>query len=131
MWFEVTGSNDGVGDNTVERYGTLRVNGDIWWSIDREQSVKREAGQTIDISEDAARRVKEFLFNSYYDGSTPFQFELRLRDADDRSGDDDLGIYNTTLDLRSLAGKKTAFDWDGKDGTSGWVHIQVERVDYF
>jgi len=51
--------------------------------------------------------------------------------ADDRSGDDDVGIYNQTLDLRSLAGKKTAFDWDGKDGTSGWVHIQVERVDYF
>jgi len=131
MWFEVTGSDDGVSDNTIECYGTLRVNGDVWWTIDREQTIKREAGQTIDISEDAARRKKEFLFDFYYDGTTPFQLDLRMRDADDRSGDDDVGIYNQTLDLRSLAGKKADFDWDGRDGTSGWLHIQVERVDYF
>jgi hypothetical protein len=131
MWFEVTGSDDGVGDNTLECYGELRVNGDVWWAIDRESVVMREAGQTIDISEDAGRRKKEFFFDYHYDGSTPFKFELRLRDADDRSGDDDIGIYSGTLDLPAIAGKNTDFNWDSGSGESGWLRIGVERVDYF
>ena len=134
MWYESTTSDDGVGDNTLECYGELRVNGDLWWSIDRDHVVKREAGQTLEISEDVGGRKpadRKFVFDYHYDGSTPFQFELRLHDTDDRSEDDDIGIYSGTLDLPAIAGKNTDFDWDSGKGESGWLRIRVERVDSF
>jgi hypothetical protein len=133
MWYESTTSDDGVGDNTLECYGELRVNGDVWWSIPRGEAerFKREAGQTIEISGDAMQRKKEFFFDYHHDGSTPFQFELRLSDMDGTAYDDVIGIYSGTLDLPAIAGKNTDFDWDSGNGESGWLHIRVERVDSF
>jgi hypothetical protein len=132
MWVDVTGSDDGVADNTVEVYGTLRVNGETWWEIDREQAdtVKREDGQAIEISEDAARRKREFNFDWYYDGSTPFAFDVRLRDKDDRTSDDDMGMFSGSMNLHDLIGTEKTWDWNSDDGEATKLHLKVERTDY-
>jgi hypothetical protein len=50
IWFEITGSDDGVGDNTLEIYGQVRINGNVLCNFDRgsAKSRQREAGQTLD-----------------------------------------------------------------------------------
>ncbi len=75
MWIDVIGSDDGVADNTVECYGELRVNGDLWWQILRDESEvhKRVSGQTLEISEDtAAHRKREFKFDRIDGENIPF-----------------------------------------------------------
>ncbi|RYX82460.1 hypothetical protein EON83_19245 [bacterium] len=133
-WVTVTKSDDGVADNTLECYGQLRVNGDLWWSISSDESstMKRGKGQTLEISGDSPhiQNAKPFTFDYYYDTKPKFSFDLSLFDHDSGSADDAFGKYNATIDLRSWAGKTAVWNYDSGHGEASQLHIQVERVDY-
>ena len=142
MWVDITGSDDGAFDNTLECFGSLRVNGDLWWEIPREEAGQhqREKGEGIDISNDPLDhhfkqgRETRFLFDSFYDNRVPFKFELRIRDKDSGSKNDDVGVFNNTLDLANIAqnGGERTWVWDGgeKNDEASRLHIKVERVDF-
>ena len=134
MWVVVTGSDDGVADNTLECYGQLRVNGDLWWAISPDESStnQRSKGQTLEISADAAhtQNGKDFTFDYYYDAKPKFDFTLSLFDHDSGSADDLFGKYATAIDLKQWAGKTAVWNFNSGHGESSELHLQVERVDY-
>lgn len=132
MWLDVIGSDDGVADNTVECYGELRVNGDLWWQILRDESEghKRERGQSLEISEDTGHRKREFKFDRLDGEGIPFKLNLRIMDSDGGSADDLLGTYDLTLDLQAMskATEPAFYIWrKGKEGTR--LMIKVERTE--
>lgn len=133
MWVTVLKSNDGFLDNTLECYGTLRVNGDVWWEIPRSaaNANQREKGQTIEISDNAPYRKRgDFTFDYFYDARTRFNLDLNLFDRDESSSDDRIGRFVQTLDLRSLAGNTKTWDWDSGDGEATRLHLRVERISF-
>jgi hypothetical protein len=103
MWFKIDDANDGFADNTIECYGSLRINGDLYWNIPREHSGRnqREAGQELQVS-NSPYALRQFIFN------TPtIDYEMILRDADEGSEDD--YVYRplpevATLNLELIAG---------------------------
>ena len=136
MWLEITGSDDGVADNTVELYGTVRVDGDVWWDIPREQADfnKREKGQTLEISDDAAHSKKPFEYTVNYAQRTSFHVLVNVRDADGGSADDNVGIFDRSIYLPDYEDKEYtttfAYIYHGKfDGTSSTLHIRVTKTD--
>lgn len=146
MWVDVTGSNDGVADNTMECYGNLRVNGDVWWEIPRSEATldanKREAGQALAISEDGQHAKKDFTFDYYYADKTPFNFQLNLIDSDSGSKDDTFGsfgmggvialpMFPNLLASGAINGPgEWTLKWDSGQGESSTLHIKAERIDY-
>ncbi len=144
MWVDVTGSDDGVADNTLECYGKLRVNGDTWWEIARNEAdqFKREAGQTLEISQDTQHVSKDFTFDYYYADKTPFNFQLDLTDSDSGSADDTIGSFSTGglvalpmfPNLLASGAINGPGEWTLKFGNKNDVattlHIKAERIDY-
>ena len=147
MWVDVTGSDDGVADDTLECYGNLRVNGDKWWEITRNEATqdqnKREAGQVLDISADQGHTAgRDFTFDYYYADKTPFNFELNLFDSDSGSSDDSFGNFATggvvalpmfpnLLASGAINGPgEWTLKWGNKDDEASTLHIKAERVDY-
>ncbi len=134
VWVTVTKSDDGVADNTLECYGQLRVNGDLWWAISPDESgtVKREKGQTLEVSSDSPhiQNAKPFTFDYYYDSKPKFNFVMSLFDHDGSSADDPFGKYAASLDLKNWAGQTAVWGYDSGQGEASQLHIQVERVDY-
>jgi hypothetical protein len=102
MWFTVQNSNDGAFDNTIECYGELRIDGDLYWQIPRSaaDNNQREAPQTLEIS-NSPYALKQFIFNK-----PTIDYAISLRDADGGSADDDVyqGSRNN-LNLAAMAGK--------------------------
>lgn len=142
MWLEVVGSADGVADNTLELYGTVRVNGDIWWELPREQAEitgKREKGQTLEISDGSniQYRKKEFDFDVNYAQRTPFRFVVNIRDADGGSADENVGKFDRTIYLPDYENKQY-MDYFANltpsrklSGESSRIYIRVTKTDDF
>ena len=147
MWVDVTGSDDGVADNTLECYGNLRVNGDKWWEITRSEATqdqnKREAGQVLEISADQGHtNGRDFTFDYYYADKTPFNFELNLFDSDSGSSDDSFGKFATggivalpmfpnLLPSNAISGPgEWTLKWGNTNDEASTLHIKAERVDY-
>ncbi len=141
MWLDVTGSDDGIADNTLECYGSLRINGDVWWSISRDEAdgTKREKGQQLLITEDAAHTGgKKFEFDAFYNDHKPLTMVVDVFDKDSGSKDDKFGGFNVNLDfldqqkagaIKNGVGDYT-FDWNSGHGESSRLHLRVERIDY-
>jgi hypothetical protein len=126
MWFVLDNTNDGAFDNTIECYGSLRINGDLYWHIPREQADrnKREAGQQLEISS-SPHTLKEFIFDR-----PTIDYEIFLRDADDRSGDDD--VYKSVSQIRTLNLQQDTTSVlqyrNPKTGEASRLFIRVEQM---
>jgi Thiol-activated cytolysin len=137
MYVKIDRADDGIGDNTLECYGELRINNDIWWAIDRGRSeqFKREGGQTLEISGDGAPNKKNnFEFEYYYDQNNPFNFKLDITDSDDGSGDDAVGRFNQTINLADFKGKANPIEgkwsWNSGNGEACTIFLKLERIGY-
>lgn len=134
MWVTILKSDDGFQDNTLECYGTLRVNGDVWWHIPRDDAGRnaREKNQTLEISEcPNYRRNRKRFEIEHFSGTGPLlAFDLSLSDHDSGSSDDPIGKFKDSIDLKVMAadGKTKTWDWDSKDGEATRLHVRVERV---
>lgn len=133
MWVKILKSDDGPFDNTLECYGMLRMNGETWWSIPRGQSVRKEKGHTLDISESMVNNKKNdttFTVDHYFDQSPIIDLDLQLMDRDSGSSDDAIGKFRRKLDIREMAtsGKTHEWDWDSKNGEATRLFIRVERI---
>jgi transcription termination factor Rho len=126
MWFVLDNTDDGAFDNTIECYGSLRINGDLYWHIPREQADrnKREAGQQLEISS-SPHTLKEFIFDR-----PTIDYEIFLRDADDRSGDDD--VYKSVSQIRTLNLQQDTTSVlqyrNPKTGEASRLFIRVEQM---
>lgn len=137
MWVDITGSDDGFADRTLECYGTLYVNGSRWWEIPRNEASrhKRERGQILDVSGDpnsshfGQAQGRRFLFDQYYSSSLPFVFDLRIRDHDSGSGDDNVGLFRSALNLARVADRgEFTYNWGNPRHEASRLHVRVERV---
>lgn len=125
MWFTIQNANDGAFDNTIECYGELRIDGDLYWQIPRTaaDNNQREAGQTLEISDSPYAR-RQFIFNK-----PNIEYAILLRDADGGSSDDDVYLGNkSTLNLAFLVGKgEQKIPWfNSKTREASTLHIRVE-----
>jgi hypothetical protein len=120
MWFTILNSNDGVGDNTLESYGEVRINGKITARIDRNlaNSFKREAGQTIDLG--------------IHDTTDPnVIIDAWLNDRDEGSSDDPvfrMGGVNPSMNLPSRVGRERRITYRASGGESAMLHIRVDQL---
>jgi Thiol-activated cytolysin len=135
----IDASDDGFADNTLECYGELRINNDLWWAIDRSRSslYKREKGQTIEISADNQPNKKNnFEFDFYYDKNTPFSFSLSLTDDDGGSNDDLIGRFSNNL-TKDLIGNKGSTDvleykwnWNSGHSEATTIFVKLEPIGF-
>jgi hypothetical protein len=127
MWFTIDNANDGTFDNTIECYGELRINGDLYWQIPRENASnnKREKGQTVEVSDSRYAR-RQFIFNQ-----PEIDYQISLRDADSGSSDDDVYIGGGNLDLKFIAssgGRKVVQFRNPQTSEASRLHIRVDRL---
>lgn len=127
MWFTIDNANDGAFDNTIELYGEVRIDGELYWQIPRTEADnnQREAGQTLDVSDSRYIR-RQFIFNQ-----PKIQYQVSLRDADSGSSDDDTYIGNLqNLNLERLAGRgELIFPFhNSRTKEASRLHIRVERM---
>jgi hypothetical protein len=127
MWFTIDNANDGTFDNTIECYGELRINGDLYWQIPRENASnnKREKGQTVEVSDSRYAR-RQFIFNQ-----PEIDYRISLRDADSGSSDDDVYIGGGNLDLKFIAssgGRQVVQFRNPQTSEASRLHIRVDRL---
>jgi hypothetical protein len=122
--FIVDRSGDGPGDNTVEVYGEVRINGAVIKSISRDNPLDRTAGGWGPIFMEASKVVT---------GSTATIFAA-LKDSDTLSSDDTVFQMSTaTLDLEATTtaphyGKKN-FRFTSPSGDEGaTLYISVSKM---
>lgn len=113
-WAEITQCNDGLADNTLEVYGTARVNGSVTWNLARNKYVKKECGHTIQI------------LNGYSTNDANFRIDLTLMDRDTASSDDKVGVFKYNLNLDNLKGKTWSREWRSGDGEGSKLYITVK-----
>ena len=144
MWLEITGSDDGAFDNTLECYGTVRVGGNLWWELTRDNAKiqgKRTKGQTLAITDDMGNGKPngehgDFTFDVNYAQHTPFELSVNVRDRDDGSPTDErVGIFNSSIYLPDYEGKEYMNYFantkkNGKlSGESSKIHIRITKTD--
>jgi hypothetical protein len=116
FWYAIDQSNDGVGDNTVELYGEVRVNGQVVAGIPRNRAVSREAGQTLEMG-------------SFTTNKESVVINASLTDRDGGSADDPVfKMGSQSLSLARLAGREKWFSWKSGGGEGATLHINVERL---
>jgi hypothetical protein len=125
MWLTIVNSNDGAFDNTIECYGELRIDGELYWQIPRTaaDNNQREAGQTLEVS-NSPYALRQFIFNK-----PQIDYVISLRDADGGSPDDDVYQGNrSNFNLAFLAGKgEQVFTFvNRKTFEQSVLHIRVE-----
>jgi hypothetical protein len=136
---KIDASDDGAFDNTLECYGELRINNDLWWAIDRgrAETHKRERGQTLEISADnPPNKRNNFEFDFYYDKNTPFSFSLALTDYDGGSNDDPIGRFSNNL-TKSLIENKGSTDvleyvwnWRSNSNEASTIFVKLEPIGF-
>jgi hypothetical protein len=114
MWYDITGSNDGIGDNTLELYGETRIGGRVVGFISRGAADrnKREAGGTIDFGQTRA-------------SGNQMTVSATLMDADGGSSDD--RVFNMSprvLDL--VRGRTYTFKQRYRGGEGANLHIRID-----
>jgi hypothetical protein len=127
MWFKIDNANDGIADNTIECYGSLRINGDLYWNIPREHSDRnqREAGQELQVS-DSPYSPRQFIFDR-----PTINYDISLRDSDGGSPDDDVHKAAGTLNLELIAGSANHMQitqYRSRTWESSRLFIYVERI---
>jgi hypothetical protein len=114
IWFDITGSDDGVGDNTLELYGEVRIGGNILCRFDRRNAnrLKREAGQTLDCG------------TTTIDGSK-MTINGNLMDYDSGSSDDVVfSIAPRVFDL--ISGRTYNIKQRQRGGEGATMYIRVD-----
>jgi hypothetical protein len=116
FWYAIDQSNDGVGDNTVELYGEVRVNGQVVANIPRNRAVSREAGQTLEMGSFTTNKASVIINAS-------------LTDRDGGSADDPVfKMSSKSVELAKFAGGEKWFSWKSGGGEGATLHINVERI---
>jgi hypothetical protein len=114
MWYEITGSDDGVGDNTLELYGETRINGNIICRFDRGSSGgrRREAGQTLDCGETVINGASMTVNGN-------------LMDADGGSSDDPVFRMSPRV-VPLQSGRTSSFRHRFPGGEGATLHIRMD-----
>jgi hypothetical protein len=117
FWYTIDGSNDGWGDNTVELYGDIFVNGQEIQKISRSKARSREAGQTL--------QMVDYFFTT----DQSIVVNATLNDRDRTSGDDPVfRMDNLRLNLASYVGRERTVRWSSGGGEGATLHMQVVRA---
>jgi Thiol-activated cytolysin len=99
----IVGGGDGAGDSGNEIFGTVRVNGRVVSSIDRNAATgnRRESGQNLDLPNSASPSLPIQI--EWYNGDPEPVIEADFWEADEGSGDDRLFTRRFTLPMGGLA----------------------------
>jgi hypothetical protein len=113
VWYEITGSDDGIADNTLELYGETRVNGNILCRFDRANanSNRREAGQILDCGETTVT-------------GTAVTVNGNLVDADGNSDDTVFNLSPRVFPLQS--GQTFSVRQRQSGGEGATLHIRID-----
>lgn len=102
-WVEITGCVDSFLDNSLEIYGTARINGEPKWSIQRGKAVDKECGNTIQI------------LNNYVTSNPYFRLNLDVMDRDRGIADDRIGRFSLDKQTHRIQGE---YEWgNGSEGS--------------
>jgi hypothetical protein len=123
-YFRISNSQDGIGDNTLECFGELRINNIKVWEIPAtaaEQN-KKGSGETIDVSMLVPGNRP---LGYYLTTATSLNVQGFLKDSDKalNGADDTLYSFNMTVSLASLADKGDQVF----RGPAAELHLRVER----
>ncbi len=105
-FWEITDSDDGFADDTVECFGDMKINGVTYWSIPSgaAQGYDRASGGRIDLKAPSGGDIILTVdLLSKVPNPTVMEFAGILMDWDRSSGDDELGTCNQKVDIRALA----------------------------
>jgi hypothetical protein len=114
MWYDITGSNDGIGDNTLELYGETRIGGRVIGFIPRgaADGHKREAGSTIDFGQTTV-------------SGGQMTVSATLMDADGGSSDD--RVFNMSPRVLNLVrGRTYTFKQRYRGGEGANLNIRID-----
>jgi hypothetical protein len=114
VWYEITGSDDGVADNTLELYGETRIDGNILCRFHRASANnnRREAGQVLDCGETIV-------------SGTAMTINGNLVDADSGSADDNVfNIPPRVIPLQS--GRTISIRQRQGSGEGATLHIRID-----
>jgi Thiol-activated cytolysin len=102
------GGDDGVGDNTNELWGNIRINGQLVSQIERiaSEGNKREPGQSLAMTK--VNTPNDPITIEWYFGDPDPVVEVDMWDSDGSSGDDWLYRKRFSLPMSGLADSETS-----------------------
>ncbi len=118
MWFSIQNSNDGFSDNTLELYGEARIDGRVISIIPRRSSLKRVAGETLDLGD-------------YVTQNPNIIVDAWLNDADGNADDPIFRMGANTdprMSLAAFVNNERRIFYRGNDGEASTLHIRVDRI---
>ena len=127
--FQILDADDGVADNTVECWSTVRINNQQVSGLERSQAKSLEKNQSLDLGD-----IPQDIF---YDNRMR-QVDIRLFERDSGSKDDSMGNWSFNLNLADLAGKgaqtyygyETQEDKTKNKNRKSRLYITVDRDGY-